>query len=164
MKPREPIPVVRYDDHGNPTYPRQNAKNQALAECEHCGAFLGAGDGRVWWCTPANGQCNDPAHWMAGGPHVTCLDASNCVRRALEWSGLVTCDDVWRVLERLGRAPCTLPVVVDTFDGERIIELDVAMLSEAQFELFEERAAIMEYDGGLERSIAEREAYLGVVA
>jgi hypothetical protein len=38
------------------------------------------------------------------------------------------------------------------------------LLSRAMLEEFEERAAIMEFDGGLNRHDAEREAYLAVIS
>lgn len=41
--------------------------------------------------------------------------------------------------------------------------VDTSSLTEDQKELFEERAAIMEYDGEMPRDEAEREAYKDVV-
>lgn len=81
MRPRPPQPIERFDEQGRPYYPRKNAKNQRHAVCERCHVVLDPGKGRVYWCNPLNGVCDNPEHADNGGPHVVCLDSGACTKR-----------------------------------------------------------------------------------
>lgn len=57
----------------------------------------------------------------------------------------------------------TLKEIINGFGSPTQTEKALALLSEAEREEYKERAAIMEYDGGLPRSEAERLALSIVV-
>lgn len=105
---------------------------------------------------------------MDGGAHVTCMQAHSCCRRAMEWSGELTDQDVWRMLTRFGRTRLVFEKATDEQIERCVSRVEMAQslskLSEAQLELFEERAAIMEYDGEIDRETAERLALFDVAA